>query len=805
MSRTTTPPTFLAIYGYEMTWTKSGANYGHMNTYNTEGFVSRNNPYFNDKTDSKGLINYYELLSTLDGNVFSQFNHPGTTFGNFDEFAHYNPKYDNVINLVEVGNGEGQIGSNGYFRSYDQYTMALDKGWHLSPSNNQDNHKGKWGDANTARNVVLADALTYEGILDAVKNHRFYSTEDKNLTINYTLDGNVMGSKVTNAGSTVKIEAEIVDPDSQDIVGKVEVISNGGKVVASETVNSNQGLVEFEIPNEGTYYYILVTEGDGDMAVTSPVWTQAIKVAEIDSINKNTETEEVGSPIEITSIFRNGTDTDINATKFEYFANGKLLKSFDESKTFPVNSSTEIKHEVTPTEAGTYKIQLKVTTDSGEYTKEIEVNVYPKDIKRTDIADVQKAEEGKQFLIEGRLTSNASGYDKHTAFFDSAYIQDATGGINIFPISGNYQEGQKLRIKGTTSSYQGEHQLNVHSIEVIDEAVQKIAPQTLKTGDVKDNLGLLTKVKGKIQKVEYANGIVESITVDDGSGEIRIFIDGYIGRPNSEDMKMPEIKKGDTVEATGLSSIDPLGNRIRVRNRDDVKLVTDNPTDPTDPTEPERPITPSYPNYPIYFDSNSSKGVNKNTTGTAKKVEPEKSKGFIDVASGDWFKQYVDYVSEHGLMNGITEREFAPQMNTERGMLVTILYRLAGSPSVNGEIKFADVGGNDYFRDAVLWASEKGIVKGLSEDIFAPHKNMTREELVTMIYRYAKIYGIGKEQSVDLQFKDADRISPWAVDAFKFAVANNIINGYEDGTLRPKAEITRAEVAKIITQFAKLR
>jgi len=124
---------FISIYGYEMTW--SGGP-GHMNTFNTTGFVSRNNTELNNKSNNLGLQQYYQLLKDTPNSI-SQFNHPGPTFGNFADFAYLDPVIDQRISLIEVGNGEGAVGSGGYFRSYDQYIKALDKGWHLAPTNNQ--------------------------------------------------------------------------------------------------------------------------------------------------------------------------------------------------------------------------------------------------------------------------------------------------------------------------------------------------------------------------------------------------------------------------------------------------------------------------------------------------------------------------------------------------------------------------------------------------------------------------------------------------------------------------------------------
>jgi len=173
---------FVALFGYEMTWSNG---LGHVNTFNTQGFQSRTQSDYS--VYSTALQNYYTTLKT-DTSSLTQFNHPGTTFGDFSDFSYYDADIDDLITLIEVGNGEGAIGSSGYFPSYEYYTRALDKGWHVAPSNNQDNHKGNWGDSNTARTVVLADSLSEENIYDAIRNMRVYSTEDNDLEINYSLD-----------------------------------------------------------------------------------------------------------------------------------------------------------------------------------------------------------------------------------------------------------------------------------------------------------------------------------------------------------------------------------------------------------------------------------------------------------------------------------------------------------------------------------------------------------------------------------------------------------------------------------------
>ena len=177
---------FVAMYGYEMSWSASTGGYGHMNTYNTPGFETRTN-------SSMTLKKYYETLKTQPQSI-SMFNHPGETFGDFEGFAHYDEAIDELITLIEVGNSDGDINSNNYFPSYDKYIEALDKGWHIAPTNGQDNHKGKWGDANTTRTVVQTSELTRENVYQAMRDRNVYSTEDENLEVIYKINGNTMGS-----------------------------------------------------------------------------------------------------------------------------------------------------------------------------------------------------------------------------------------------------------------------------------------------------------------------------------------------------------------------------------------------------------------------------------------------------------------------------------------------------------------------------------------------------------------------------------------------------------------------------------
>ena len=872
----------VAIGGFEMTW--SGGP-GHINTFATPGIVSRNNSTLNNKTADAGMKAYYALLSQAEGiDGISQFNHPGTTFGNFTDFAYWDAVIDSRIQLVEVGNGEGQIGAGGYYPSYEQYTMALDKGWHIAPTNNQDNHKGKWGNANDARDVVLTDDFSEEGIYEAIRNYRVYATEDKNLEIGYTVNGMLLGSIISEVPEKLSFQVTLFDPDSADSISKVEVIVNSGKVAYTwdDPADLADGLLTADLAPDYSYYYLRVTQGDGDIAVTAPVWVGEILKLGISSVECGTSTPVTGEELTISTTLFNSETTQANVKSLTYSVGSQVLAVDTTPYTIPASGNTTLTFKYTPDTAKVMKVTVTavVELDGVEYTFSMDVTLdiqdasklvyigidashyneyvngnykdsmgnfgnlaagysvrtvtlntsedliaacandkyvaliltapsrrlaaaqsdpkvytaeelaalkafnakggtvilagwsdnyenydvilsnpsilhmaaaqnevlkalgsslrigddatyddvrskadgvdkwrlyfntygenfltagveydaehpydrmytevfshyggatiyavdgngtatatlpatvspvvyahastYSVDVDKdglggsdipkytyaegddrlmvmameqlegqgliivsgaafmsnfevqatiedsgseknysnyricenlvnhlnpvtvTDIAEVQaQTEEGVKYTIEGIVTSNASGFDKDTAFFDCIYLQDATAGINAFPVAGNFRVGDKVRITGTTSSYQGERQIAVTEIELISEG-HEVAPIAITASELNDGtvLGSLVTLKGTVESFEYANGLIQTIMVKDEKGEIgRVFIDGYI----TTAYDVENLAVGCDITVTGLASYDNSFDgpapRIRVRDRRDV-------------------------------------------------------------------------------------------------------------------------------------------------------------------------------------------------------------------------------------------
>lgn len=174
---------------------------------------------------------------------------------------------------------------------------------------------------------------------------------------------------------------------------------------------------------------------------------------------------------------------------------------------------------------------------------------------------------------------------------------------------------------------------------------------------------------------------------------------------------------------------------------------------------------------------------------------------FEDVPDGTWYAKYVDYVYINELMNGTSSTRFQPQTTMSRAMAVTVLHRLAGKPESSESNPFTDAPSGNWYSDAVLWAVENKITNGTSASTFAPEKSVTREQLVTFLYRYAKTQHLELTQGNLSRFDDYAQISSFARTAFAWAVAQGIITGTDDTHLSPMKSTSRAECATILTRF----
>ena len=299
---------FVAIYAYEMTWPGMypTPGFGHINTFNTTGYVSVNNPSYAGNAASTNPFNYYDDIADYEGSI-SMFNHPtgrgyvlgsGGVFGDFQQFAGWTPERDKAFSLIEIGNGSkqttttltglgvlGEIGnllnSVAYIQMEKDFNAALEKGWHLAPTNNQDNHQADWGSSNTHRTVLLAEDLTRESLYDAMRNRRAYATENQTMKVDYTVNGEVMGTIFDYNPDTLNVSVSI--SNETNFIGTVSLVAgnrfqNGStRVIQSETFSTFDAEWDFTIDAGYDYYYIKIQQpgnvNDGrHLTYTAPVW-----------------------------------------------------------------------------------------------------------------------------------------------------------------------------------------------------------------------------------------------------------------------------------------------------------------------------------------------------------------------------------------------------------------------------------------------------------------------------------------------------------------------------------------------------
>ncbi|MGL4338069.1 MAG: CehA/McbA family metallohydrolase, partial [Turicibacter sp.] len=399
---------FTALYAYEMTWSAGTGKYGHMNTFNTPGFETRTNKLMDLKT-------YYAALKTQEQSI-SQFNHPGTTFGDFVDFGFYDAAIDEQISLIEVGNGEGPIRGSGHFPSYEYYTRALDKGWHVAPTNNQDNHKGLWGNSNTARTVIESDDLNRDSVYDALSERRVYSTEDENLRISYELNGSTLGS-ILGEQESLNFKISVQDPDATDKIDSISLITDGGRVAQSFTnINAQEKELTFTLApdSSSTYYFVKVVQGDKDIAVTAPIWVGEKENVGISKVETSTNKVLVGEEVEVETVIFNNESSNIENVEVNYFLNGSE-KPFATDTIVTISAADQgmSKAKVTLDKAGKNTIEVRVNlTINGatrEFISRIEVSaVNPADVTRVMI----DGSHANAYVLNGSYPGNMNSVTK---------------------------------------------------------------------------------------------------------------------------------------------------------------------------------------------------------------------------------------------------------------------------------------------------------------------------------------------------------------------------------------------------------
>lgn len=368
---------FVGLFGFEMTWPED-KQLGHISTFNTPGWQTRDQADFENVPTA--LENYYKALTSVPGSV-SQFNHPDTVHGDFERFDHYSPQYDAVVSLLEVAGEDGVV-------DCEYYDLALDEGWHVAPTNNQNNHKGQWGDASEARTVVLAKSLTEEALYAAMKDRRVYATQDSDLAIYYELNGTVMGSIIPKSKSAA-VTVFLSDP-TDEAIGNVEVVTDGGAVLVSEHVETPSQVLELSASSGHSYYYLRITQPDGDVAVTAPVWMDGYDDIGIESFTSDTLTpardEEIGLTVEL----YNDESVEFDLDALSLYADETLVSTVSDLGEVAGMSTLDYTFSYAHPELGVTEFRVEVTGSVNEDPRTYEDTLslsfrVPEQVKRISV------------------------------------------------------------------------------------------------------------------------------------------------------------------------------------------------------------------------------------------------------------------------------------------------------------------------------------------------------------------------------------------------------------------------------------
>ena len=368
---------FVGLFGFEMTWPED-KQLGHISTFNTPGWQTRDQADFENVPTA--LENYYKALTAVPGSV-SQFNHPDTVHGDFERFDHYSPQYDAAVSLLEVAGEDGVV-------DCEYYDLALGKGWHVAPTNNQNNHNGQWGDASEARTVVLAKSLTEEALYAAMKDRRVYATQDSDLAIYYELNGTVMGSIIPKSESAA-VTVFLSDP-TDEAIGNVEVVTDGGAVLVSEYVETPSQVLELPASGGRSYYYLRITQPDGDVAVTAPVWMDGYDDIGIGSFTSDTLTPVRDEEIGLTVTLFNDEPVDFAVESLSLYADGELVRTVSKPGTVAAMDTLDYTFSYAHPELGVTEFRVEVTGSVNEDPRTYEDTLslsfrVPEQVKRISV------------------------------------------------------------------------------------------------------------------------------------------------------------------------------------------------------------------------------------------------------------------------------------------------------------------------------------------------------------------------------------------------------------------------------------
>lgn len=625
---------------------------------------------------------------------------------------------------------------------------------------------------------------------------RFYGdeiapTEDFSVPENATLTIQPSETLILD-GITMTIDGDSDDEDDRSgIVTNYSTIKkiNGGKIVNNGILNSKEGSIDGDDDQPVLVEKVLLNES----AITLTVDQSETLIATVipdDATNKNVTWESSNEKV---AKVDNGKVTAIST------GNAKITVTTVEGTKTATCTVTVVAAPIKVT--GVTLDKTATTLKSGE-SLTLKAAVAPADATNKDVSwssnDTNVATVDSNGVVKaiapGKATITVTTQDGSKTAQCIVTVEAtniAVTGVSLDKTSASLEVKDTLTLKATISPVNANNQ-NLTWISsdnkvatVKDGVVTAIAPGeatiTVKTVDGEKTATCKVTVKAQSSQPTDPSDPEEPVYQPDITDTDNGTVSVTPSNPQEGDTVTITPKPDQGYEVDDVVVTDEDGNELEVTENADGSFTF---------VQPEGEVTIT-----VTFKENKDEPTDP--------ADPSELP-FGDVKTSDWFYDPVKYVYDKGLMTGTSATEFAPNLTTTRGMIVSILHRLEGGPVVENDA-FSDVSSDDWYGQSVAWAASVGVVNGFEDGTFRPNDPITREQMAAILYNYSQYKGYDVSARADLsKYSDAASVSSWATEVLSWANAEGLVNGMTKTTLDPQASATRAQVATILMRYTQM-
>ena len=630
---------------------------------------------------------------------------------------------------------------------------------------------------------------TYSGVKGFTPSVSGDNVNTDNLTIK--VDSSIDSTQLFNEnmadGATIELTDDITMSETANITKDI-TIDGKGHTISGKNITSTASRIDGFLVEDGTATFKNLTLTDFDEDLTAPYGS----VIKIDNGDENAKV--IAENVEISKFVREAFS--FKAGTFE-INNCKIDCAPDENRPNVLTKGVQVGfNSGTDTVKGTIR-NTEITNSASNYAEwdSAAIELFNNADVEIDGCTISQCTTG---IHVDNYWVGSTSYPTYTgdvkASIKNTSITAEENAVRIY--SREDQEDHKASVTIESGDFTG-------AVKIVDgtdeDSITISGGQFKESGDISDFIA-----PGSNLKPDGNGGFTVSKKSSGGSHKFDNYI--TIITPKNGEVSVSDdwAYNGDKVtltvtpdkgyEVDKIEIVDAEGNKLEAKKVDDKDNEYTFKVKNSDVT-----VTVTFKEEgKTTEDTDKEEGKDEETTETPETTELN----FTDVKESDWFFKGVEYVVDKGIMSGVSENEFAPSGKLTRAMLVQMLYNMESRPACDAENAFMDVPVGQWYTDAVIWANDAKIVSGMGEGLFAPNMEITREQMVAMLYNYAKYKGYDVTASADLSaFADTASVSTWAQPAMQWAVAEGYISGMGDNQLAPQGTATRAEIASVIMRF----